>query len=86
MCSRRAGRSRTWALAEPQRNAACMRLQPFGLRQRHRRWADLAEGGAVGMPLEAAPWGASFGQLTDRFGVSWMVNIAAPPLAARGVV
>ena len=36
----------------------------------------LAEGGEIAMPLEQAPWGDYFGQLTDRFGVSWMVNIA----------
>ena len=49
-------------------------------------WDLLAEGGLVGMPLEAAPWGAYFGQLTDRYGVSWMVNIAAAPQAAPGEV
>ena len=38
-------------------------------------WDKLADGGNVTMPLEAAPWGASFGQLTDKYGVSWMVNI-----------
>ena len=38
----------------------------------------LAEGGQVGMPLDQAPWGDYFGQLTDRFGVSWLVNIAGP--------
>ena len=41
-------------------------------------WDKLAEGGAITMPLEAAPWGAYFGQLTDRFGVAWMVNITVP--------
>lgn len=35
----------------------------------------LADGGTVEQPLVAAPWGASFGMLTDRFGTSWMVNI-----------
>jgi PhnB protein len=39
-------------------------------------WDKLADGGQVTMPLEVAPWGDSFGQLTDRFGVAWMVNIA----------
>lgn len=39
-------------------------------------WDHLAEGGTVAMPLEAAPWGDSFGQLVDRYGTSWMVNIA----------
>lgn len=32
-------------------------------------WDGLAEGGSVAVPLEAAPWGASFGQLTDKYGV-----------------
>ncbi len=36
----------------------------------------LSEGGKVTLPLEKQMWGDSFGMLTDRFGVSWMVNIA----------
>jgi PhnB protein len=36
----------------------------------------LSDGGSVTMPLEKAPWGDSFGMCTDRFGISWMVNIA----------
>jgi PhnB protein len=36
----------------------------------------LGEGGSVTVPLEKAPWGDSFGMLTDRFGVDWMVNIS----------
>lgn len=38
-------------------------------------WDKLADGGTIDLPLELAPWGDSFGQLTDRFGVRWMVNI-----------
>lgn len=41
-------------------------------------WTKLAEGGTIGVPLEVAPWGDAFGMLVDRFGISWMVNIAAP--------
>jgi PhnB protein len=41
-------------------------------------WDKLGEGGTVGMPLEKAPWGDSFGMVTDQFGVTWLVNIAAP--------
>ncbi|MDF1602085.1 VOC family protein [Nocardioides sp. YIM 152315] len=42
-----------------------------------RRWFDaLADGGTVHVPLEKAPWGDSFGDLTDRYGVGWMVNVA----------
>lgn len=36
----------------------------------------LSEGGNVTMPLEKAPWGDTFGMLTDKFGVPWLVNIA----------
>ena len=36
----------------------------------------LSAGGNVTMPLEKAPWGDTFGMLTDKFGVSWLVNIA----------
>ena len=35
----------------------------------------LSSGGMVTMPLEKAPWGDTFGMLTDKFGINWMVNI-----------
>jgi len=38
-------------------------------------FAALAEGGAIGVPFEQAPWGDYFGQLTDRFGISWMMDV-----------
>ncbi|WP_151526833.1 VOC family protein [Serinicoccus kebangsaanensis] len=41
-------------------------------------WDGLADGGQVTMPLEPQMWGDTYGQLTDQFGVSWMVNIAGP--------
>lgn len=39
-------------------------------------WNGLIEGGTVLEPLAKAPWGDSFGMLTDRFGIQWMVNIS----------
>lgn len=38
----------------------------------------LADGGTVTMPLGKTFWSPSFGMLTDRFGVGWMVNAAVP--------
>jgi PhnB protein len=38
----------------------------------------LSTGGTITEPLKKAPWGDSFGMCTDKFGVNWMVNIAAP--------
>jgi PhnB protein len=35
----------------------------------------LKEGGSVIMPLEKAAWGDTFGMVTDRFGIRWLVNI-----------
>jgi PhnB protein len=40
-----------------------------------RFFAALSEGGTVIEPLTVAPWGDEFGMLTDRFGVTWMVNV-----------
>jgi PhnB protein len=40
------------------------------------RWfGALAEGGKVDVPLEQQVWGDTFGQVTDRYGVRWLVNI-----------
>ena len=37
----------------------------------------LSAGGTIQAPLEKAPWGDTFGMLTDKFGVNWMVNITS---------
>jgi PhnB protein len=38
-------------------------------------YEKLCAGGTVVMPMEKAPWGDTFGMVTDQFGVDWMVNI-----------
>lgn len=42
-------------------------------------FARLSEGGQVQMPLTKTFWSPKFGMLIDRFGVSWMVTVTAPP-------
>ena len=37
----------------------------------------LADGGTVVMPLGKTFWSPSFGMLTDRYGVGWMINAMA---------
>ncbi len=37
----------------------------------------LANGGKVDMPLAKQFWGDTYGMLTDKFGIHWMINIAA---------
>lgn len=40
-----------------------------------RTWfAALADGGEVVDPLQRRPWGASDGQVRDRFGVLWLIG------------
>lgn len=40
-------------------------------------FSGLSAGGTVRTPLEKQFWGDTFGALTDKFGVEWMVNINA---------
>jgi PhnB protein len=41
-------------------------------------WEKLSADGSVSVPLERQMWGDVFGMCTDRFGISWMVNISQP--------
>ena len=41
-------------------------------------WEKLSDGGTVSVPLEKQMWGDEFGSCVDQFGISWLVNIAAP--------
>ena len=48
-------------------------------------WQGLSDGATVVMPFELAPWGDRFGLLTDKYGVSWMVDVlgaGTPPIQA----
>ena len=42
-----------------------------------RVFAALVEGGEVQMPLTKTFWTPRFGMVADRFGVSWMISVAA---------
>src|SRR5262245_47698304 len=41
-----------------------------------RVFGALSEGGQIQMPLGKTFWSPSFGMVTDRFGVGWMVSVA----------
>ena len=40
-------------------------------------WERLVDGGAVIEPYAPAQWAPAFGMLTDRFGVTWILDVAA---------
>ncbi len=35
----------------------------------------LGQGGTVSMPLASQPWGATYGEVVDAYGITWMFNI-----------
>jgi PhnB protein len=58
-------------------NNVHINLEPDTRAEAERLFKALSEGGVVGMPLQDMFWGALTGSLTDKFGVSWMVNCTA---------
>jgi PhnB protein len=41
-------------------------------------WDKLVDGATILAPFETAPWGDTFGMLTDKFGIRWMINAVKP--------
>ncbi|PZG03081.1 VOC family protein [Nonomuraea aridisoli] len=41
-------------------------------------WEKLSAGATVVRPLAPAPWAPLYGMLEDRYGVVWVVDVAAP--------
>lgn len=58
---------------------AALSLDFFDPDEARRAFEALAEGGSIGMALEATFWSPLFGTCVDRFGVSWMVSCDAEP-------
>ena len=42
-------------------------------------WNGLTEGADIIEPLAASAWSAGFGMLTDRFGVTWVIDVQPSP-------
>ncbi|WP_022883134.1 VOC family protein [Gryllotalpicola ginsengisoli] len=45
-------------------------------------FAKLSDGGSDLLPLNLAPWGDFYGQVTDRYGFTWMIDFSAPEVPA----
>lgn len=41
-------------------------------------WDALSDGAQIIEPLAASAWSPGFGMLTDRFGVTWVIDVEAP--------
>jgi PhnB protein len=60
-------------LGQPEFQGFSLCLTPDDEAEARRLFAALADGGQVGQPLVRTFFASSFGMVTDRFGVSWMV-------------
>jgi PhnB protein len=49
-----------------------------GAAEAKRIWALLSEGGQIPMPMEETFFAIRFGQLRDKFGISWMILALKP--------
>lgn len=45
-------------------------------------WDKLSEGASIIQPLAPAAWSPLYGMLKDRFGVTWVLDVAVPYSAA----
>ena len=56
-------------------NNFCISILTDTIEEADRLYIELSSGGNQDMPMAKTFWGAYFGKLTDRFGISWMVNV-----------
>ncbi|MFZ6872147.1 VOC family protein [Undibacterium sp. Di27W] len=63
-------------LAQPDIKGVTLNLEARDDAEARQLFAALSEGGQVQMPLAKTFWTSLSGMVTDRFGVSWMVNVA----------
>jgi PhnB protein len=42
-------------------------------------WAGLSDGATIVQELKPSPWAPAYGMLTDRFGITWVIDVAAGP-------
>ena len=59
-------------------NSVNMSLSGEDLEKLTRFFHGLSVDASIEQPLMKAPWGDTFGMLTDKFGIRWMVNISVP--------
>jgi PhnB protein len=63
--------------AEPMKGVALL-LEPDDVAAGAALFEKLSEGGRVTAPFAKQFWGDHYGNFTDRFGVQWAMNCAAP--------
>lgn len=79
------GRTEPFSPDTKRQNGTTVTVSPFFLSVRGDSldevsgyWEALSDGATIVEPLAASPWSAGFGMLTDRFGVTWSIDVATP--------
>ncbi|GAB6930404.1 VOC family protein [Paenibacillus sp. JCM 10914] len=52
----------------------CLSIEFKSLKEAEEAFSKLAEAGKVKLPFELQPFGLYLGELTDKFGVRWMIS------------
>jgi PhnB protein len=80
----RSGGSASAAGSTHRENGTTVTDQPFFVSVRgetldevERYWAGLSVGASIVEPLAASAWSPGFGMLTDSYGVTWILDVAA---------
>ena len=78
------GYSRVGAGSTHRQNGLTVTDQPFfvsvrgeTLQEVQSYWENLSIGASIVEPLAGSAWSSGFGMLTDRFGVTWILDVAA---------
>jgi PhnB protein len=61
---------------QPGENAFFVSLRCDTVQEAETLWRGLADGAAILHPLGPAQWSPLYGMLKDRFGVTWVVDVA----------
>jgi Uncharacterized protein conserved in bacteria len=63
-----------WASGYSQGNNFSISITANSKEEAEKLFKGLSAGGKVTMPLSKTFWSESFGMLTDKFGISWMMS------------
>lgn len=61
---------------DPGANAFFVSVRGTSVDEVRARWGALSEGATILQPLGRSPWSAAYGMLSDRFGVTWILDVA----------
>jgi PhnB protein len=73
------------SMASPQNpgNSIALCLNCSSIDELNTFFTNLSAGGRVKLPLHQSFWGATYGELTDKFGIAWILNFTRSATIAQ---